>query len=65
MELRRNARRRPAPTTAAHLTVDGRLFIARGAKGDQEIQHHPLVAAQLRRHGPARRWSAAPNGTPS
>jgi len=47
VELRRNARRRPTPTTAAHLTVDGRLFTARGAKGDQEINHHPLVAAYL------------------
>jgi hypothetical protein len=48
VELRRNAHRRPAPTTAAHITVDGRLTIARGAKGDQEINHHPLVARQLR-----------------
>lgn len=47
VELRRNARRRPAPTVAAHLTVDGGLFIARGAKGDQEIRHHPLVRAHL------------------
>jgi hypothetical protein len=47
VELRRNARRVPAPTIAAHLTVDGRLFIARGAKGDQEIRHHPLVRAHL------------------
>ncbi|AGL21681.1 SUKH-3 domain-containing protein [Actinoplanes sp. N902-109] len=48
VELRRNAHRRPAPTTAAHITVDGRLTIARGAKGDQVINHHPLVAQQLR-----------------
>ena len=54
VELRRNARRRPTPTTAAHLTVDGRLFIARGAKGDQEINHHPLVAAYLADLEPAR-----------
>jgi hypothetical protein len=47
VELRRNARRLPAPTVAAHLTVDGRLFIARGAKGDLEIRHHPLVQAHL------------------
>jgi hypothetical protein len=47
VELRRNARRRPSPTSAAHLTVDGRLFIARGAKGDQAIDHHPLVARYL------------------
>ncbi|MFI5936147.1 SUKH-3 domain-containing protein [Actinoplanes sp. NPDC051494] len=53
VELRRNARRRPVPTTAAHITVDGRLFLARGAKGDQLIDHHPLVAAQLREMEPA------------
>src|SRR4051812_36963282 len=53
VELRRNARRRPAPTTAAHLTLDGHLFIARGAKGDQQIDHHPLVAAQLAALPPA------------
>ncbi|WP_236718584.1 SUKH-3 domain-containing protein [Actinoplanes sp. TFC3] len=47
VELRRNAHRRPAPNTAAHITVDGRLYIARGAKGDQEIDHHRLVAAHL------------------
>ena len=40
-------RRLPAPTTAAHLTADGRLFRARGAKGDQEIDHHPLVRQEL------------------
>jgi len=54
VELRRNVRRRPAPTTAAHITVDGRLFTARGAKGDQEINHHPLVAAYLSGLEPAR-----------
>lgn len=43
IELRRNARRGPTPTSAAHITADGRLFIARGAKGDQELRHHPLV----------------------
>jgi hypothetical protein len=45
--LRRVARRRPSPTTAAELIVDGRLFRAQGAKGDQEINHHPLVEARL------------------
>jgi hypothetical protein len=48
VELRRNVHRRPAPTTAAHLMVDGRMFLARGAKGDQEIHHHPLVVEHLR-----------------
>lgn len=45
--LLRSARRRPSPTTVAHLTVDGRLFRAQGAKGDQKLDHHPLVAAYL------------------
>jgi hypothetical protein len=47
VEVRRNARRAPSPAIAAHLTIDGRLFIARGAKGDQEIRHHPLVQSYL------------------
>jgi hypothetical protein len=47
VELRRNARRAPSPAVAAHLTIDGRLFIARGAKGDQVIRHHPLVQTYL------------------
>jgi hypothetical protein len=47
VELLRNVRRHPAPTIAAHLTVDGRVFRARGAKGDQEIGHHPLVVQHL------------------
>lgn len=45
--LRRSARRRPSPTTIAHLTVDGRFFRAQGAKGDQKVEHHPLVASYL------------------
>jgi hypothetical protein len=45
--LRRAARRRPSPTTIAHLTVSGRLVRAQGAKGDQEIRHHPLVKRYL------------------
>jgi hypothetical protein len=47
VELRRNARRAPSPAVAAHLTIDGRLFIARGAKGDQVLRHHPLVQQYL------------------
>ncbi|GGN98947.1 hypothetical protein GCM10010112_92290 [Actinoplanes lobatus] len=47
-ELRREAYRRVSPSVAAHLTTaDGRLFRARGAKGDQELRHHPLVAERL------------------
>ncbi|MEV6598977.1 SUKH-3 domain-containing protein [Actinoplanes sp. NPDC051346] len=55
VELRRGVRRRPAPTTAAHLTVDGRVFIAHGAKGDQRLEHHPLVAERLRAIEPGAR----------
>ena len=45
--IRRAAHRSPTPTSAAHLTVDGRLFRAHGAKGDQRISHHPLVKRYL------------------
>ncbi|MGX6604699.1 SUKH-3 domain-containing protein [Micromonosporaceae bacterium Da 78-11] len=53
--LRRGARRRPSPATAAHLTADGRLFRAQGAKGDQVINHHPLVGAYLNTVDPGAR----------
>jgi hypothetical protein len=46
-QLRREANRRMTPSVAAHITLDGRLFITRGAKGDQEINHHPLIATWL------------------
>ncbi|SCG18278.1 YwqJ-like deaminase [Micromonospora echinofusca] len=46
-QLLREIRRRPAPTTAAHLTVEGRLFRAQGAKGDVTLNHHPLVRSYL------------------
>jgi hypothetical protein len=45
--LVRLTRRRPSPTTVAHLSVGPRTFRAQGAKGDQVINHHPLVAAYL------------------
>lgn len=45
--LLRLTRRSPAPATVAHLTAGDRLFRAQGAKGDQEINHHPLVRAWL------------------
>ncbi|WP_250031828.1 SUKH-3 domain-containing protein [Paractinoplanes maris] len=47
ISLLRLTRRRPAPTTVAHLTVGDRLYRAQGAKGDQGIHHHPLVAERL------------------
>jgi SUKH-3 immunity protein of toxin-antitoxin system/YwqJ-like deaminase len=46
-ELKREAHRRVSPAVAAHITLGDRLFRARGAKGDQEIRHHPLVAQLL------------------
>ncbi|GAA2640671.1 SUKH-3 domain-containing protein [Paractinoplanes durhamensis] len=46
-ELMREAFRRVSPSVAAHITLGDRLFRARGAKGDQELQHHPLVAQAL------------------
>ncbi|WP_033343260.1 SUKH-3 domain-containing protein [Catenuloplanes japonicus] len=52
VELRRLISRLPVPTTAIHLTVGSdqhgyEMFIARGAKGDQTLNHHPLVVAYL------------------
>nr|WP_230416946.1 SUKH-3 domain-containing protein [Micromonospora tarapacensis] len=46
-QVLREIRRLPTPTTAARLTVDGRTFTAHGAKGDVEVNHHPLVHAYL------------------
>ncbi|MEV2240066.1 SUKH-3 domain-containing protein [Micromonospora sp. NPDC049891] len=48
-QLLREIRRLPAPTTTVRLTVEGRIFTARGAKGDVELNHHPLVRAYLDR----------------
>ncbi|MEU8657139.1 SUKH-3 domain-containing protein [Actinoplanes philippinensis] len=53
-ELWREAFRRVTPSVAAHLTLGGRLFRARGAKGDQELRHHPIVAALLAAIPPGR-----------
>jgi SUKH-3 immunity protein/YwqJ-like deaminase len=47
IELRRNVRRRPTPTVAAHLTLRHRQYVARGAKGDQRLKHHRLVRDYL------------------
>ncbi|WBB56595.1 SUKH-3 domain-containing protein [Verrucosispora sp. WMMD573] len=46
-QLLREIRRMPAPTTTARLTVEGRIFSAQGAKGDVDLNHHPLVRAYL------------------
>jgi hypothetical protein len=47
IELRRNAHRRPTPTIAAHVTLRYDQYVARGAKGDQELRHHRLVQDYL------------------
>ncbi|GIM95728.1 SUKH-3 domain-containing protein [Paractinoplanes toevensis] len=52
VQLRREARRKIAPGVAAHATVEGRVFIARGAKGDQKLNHHPLVLERLAEQTP-------------
>ncbi|MFC0007454.1 SUKH-3 domain-containing protein [Micromonospora siamensis] len=46
-QLLREIRRLPTPGTAAHLTVEGRTYVAHGAKGDVELNHHPMVRAYL------------------
>ncbi|WP_341719127.1 SUKH-3 domain-containing protein [Micromonospora sp. FIMYZ51] len=46
-QLLREIRRAATPTTAAHLTIEGRIFTAHGVKGDVELNHHPLVRAYL------------------
>ncbi|WP_233513817.1 SUKH-3 domain-containing protein [Micromonospora craterilacus] len=46
-QLLREISRLPTPTTTAHLTLDGRIFTAHGAKGDVQLNHHPLVRAYL------------------
>jgi hypothetical protein len=53
ISLLRLTRRRPTPTTVAHLTAGDRLFRAQGAKGDQRINHHPLVTDRLEMLGAA------------
>ncbi|MEO3744456.1 SUKH-3 domain-containing protein [Plantactinospora sp. B5E13] len=47
VELRRTSRRPATPGTAAHLSLGTDRYVARGAKGDLELRHHPLVAAYL------------------
>ena len=46
-QLLRELSRLPTPDAAAHLTLDGRTWVARGAKGEAELRHHPLVRAYL------------------
>ncbi|MEV0002328.1 SUKH-3 domain-containing protein [Micromonospora sp. NPDC050980] len=46
-QLLRELTRLPTPGGAAHLTLDGRLHVAQGAKGDVELHHHPLVRSYL------------------
>ncbi|GAA4569774.1 hypothetical protein GCM10023176_27060 [Micromonospora coerulea] len=46
-QLLREITRLPAPGAAAHLTLDGRVHRAFGAKGEAALRHHPLVRAYL------------------
>ncbi|MFI0792965.1 SUKH-3 domain-containing protein [Micromonospora rubida] len=46
-QLLREVRRLSTPGAVAHLTVEGRLHTAQGAKGDAALRHHPLVRAYL------------------
>ncbi|MFG2053468.1 SUKH-3 domain-containing protein [Micromonospora sp. NPDC048930] len=46
-QLLRELSRLPTPGAAAHLTLDGRMHVAHGAKGDVELHHHPLVRSYL------------------
>ncbi|MFG2060504.1 SUKH-3 domain-containing protein [Micromonospora sp. NPDC048871] len=46
-QVLREIHRLPTPTTAAHLTIEGRVFIAHGVKGDVQLNHHRLVRAYL------------------
>ncbi len=52
VQLRREIHRRVAPSIAAHATVDGRVYTARGAKGDQKLNHHRLVLERLAEQTP-------------
>ncbi|MEU8657138.1 SUKH-3 domain-containing protein [Actinoplanes philippinensis] len=52
VQLRREIHRRAAPGVAAHATVQGRVYIARGAKGDQRLEHHRLVRERLAEQSP-------------
>ncbi|MEV1288699.1 SUKH-3 domain-containing protein [Micromonospora sp. NPDC049679] len=52
VDLRRNTTRLSTPSIAAHLTLRGQVHRAHGAKGDQELRHHPLVRGYLDRLPP-------------
>ena len=52
LQLRRETWRKVSPGVAAHVTLDGVVHIARGAKGDQRIGHHPLVRQRLAEQTP-------------
>ncbi|MEU4569380.1 SUKH-3 domain-containing protein [Micromonospora sp. NPDC023956] len=46
-QLLRELRRPSTPGTSAHLTLGGRSYVAQGAKGDVDLNHHPLVQGYL------------------
>ncbi|MEV0426605.1 SUKH-3 domain-containing protein [Micromonospora sp. NPDC050495] len=49
IQLLRELTRLPTPGAAAHLTLDGRIRVAYGAKGEVTLNHHPLVQSYLDR----------------
>lgn len=46
-QLLREITRLPTPGAVAHLTLNGHVQVAQGAKGDVELRHHPLVRSYL------------------
>ncbi|MEU1399549.1 SUKH-3 domain-containing protein [Micromonospora zamorensis] len=45
--LAREIHRAATPNTAAHLTLDGRIWTAQGTRADVPLNHHPLVRGYL------------------
>ncbi len=64
VESRRTSSRVLTPGVTAQLTVQHDQHVARGAKGDLELRHHPLVQAFLDSLPPGI-WYAVETGTPN
>lgn len=62
--LLREIHRGATPNTAAHLTIDGRIWTAQGTKADVPLNHHPLVRDYLDQLPPVS-WFVARRRTPS
>ncbi|MBQ1018415.1 SUKH-3 domain-containing protein [Micromonospora sp. D93] len=50
--LVREIHRGATPNTAAHLTIDGRIWTAQGTRADVPLNHHPLVRDYLQQLPP-------------